>query len=110
MQSAAKHRHRAVLAIDDIRRLHARRVNRSRVRQQLEGRTGLVDVAHGQVRQHTRVHMLRIVWVEPGAHGKRKNLASVRVLHNDCSVQRLDLRHLCIQRLLGHVLDICVNR
>ena len=110
VQRAPIHRHRAVLAVDHVRRLHPRAVQRRRIRHQLEGRPRLIHVAHRQVLQHTRIHVTLIVRIEPRRNRQRKNVPGMRILHDHRPVQRLGLLHLRVQRPLRHVLNVCVNR
>ena len=54
--------------------------------------------------------MALVVRVETRRDGEGKDLAGVRVLHDDGAVQRLHLFDLRIKRALGNVLDVGVDR
>ncbi len=109
VQRAAIHGHRAALAIDNVGRLHARSIERRGIGRQLEGRARLVDIAHRQVLQHARVHVLLVVRVEARRDRQRQDLPRVRILHHNRAVGRLHLGHLRVERLLRHVLDVGVD-
>jgi hypothetical protein len=50
-----------------------------------------------------------VVGIEGGTDGKGEDLASMRVLHDDGAVERLDALHGVVKSLLGHELDIGVE-
>ena len=107
---AAEERHDAALAIDDRVRCNGACIERSRIRHQLEGRSGLIDITDRVVTQQAIRRMAEIIWIESWADRECQNLARMRVLHNNRAVQRLVLFHGVVERFFGNVLNFFVDR
>ncbi len=82
---------------------------RGRVSNQLEGRAGLIDVAHGVIAQQLRRSVAERVGIEGGTNGQRQNLPGVHVLYHHGAVLRLGALHGMVQRPLGQELNILVD-
>src|SRR5579872_3134005 len=58
------------------------------------------------IAQQRRIVVAKVVGVECRPNRQRQNLSGVRILHHDRPVRRPRPLHVCVQRLLRHVLDI----
>ena len=84
-------------------------IKRGRVGDQLERRAGLVNVAHRAVTQQIRRGVAKLIGIERGPDGQRKNLAGMHILHHHRAIQRLCLLHRMVQRLLGQELNLGID-
>ena len=109
VNDAAGQSNLAALAVDHVVGRGYMLFQRRRIRDQLEDRAGLVDVADGMIAQQFRRGVAKVVGVEGGADGEGQNLAGVHVLDNHCAVGRLGALHGVIQRPLGHELNVLVD-
>ncbi len=86
VNDASGERDLPALAVDHVVGLGDVRVERGGVGDQLEDGSGLVDVADGMVFEQRRRGVPKVVGIEGGADGERKDLAGVHVLHDDGAV------------------------
>src|ERR1700733_7089043 len=100
VDGTSEERDLAALAIDDVGRLDASRLESGGVSHQLEGRSRLVYIAHRVIAQETRGGMAKIVGIVCRTNRKRQNLAGVRVLNYHRAVQGMVFLHRMIQRAL----------
>src|ERR1035438_10312453 len=82
---AAGQRDLATLAVDWIIRRGYMLIESGRVSDQLEDRSGLVDIADRVVAQERRSRVAEEVGIEGGSDGQRENLACMHVLHDHSS-------------------------
>ena len=107
--AAARHLDLAALAVDHVVGVGDVLIERRGVGDQLEGRAGLVDIAHRVILQQRGSGAAKLVGIEGGANGERENLAGVHVLHDHGAVVGVGRLHVVVERALGHELDVFVD-
>src|SRR5215471_5529921 len=81
----------------------------SRICNELEGRSRLVNIAYRMIAQQLSSRMAKIIGIKSRADCKRQNLSRMRILHYDGAVDRLRALHIALERLLRHELNVSVK-
>ena len=100
----------AVLAVEPVIQPHSMLVERAGHRHDLEGRARLEHVGDHPVSAVGRVGVPGLVGGVCRPVGQRENGAGPRVHHHDAGARRSVLRTKRLERLLGDVLDVGVER